>query len=61
MIRVSFVVMLSEIFIIKVEAVLFQDTHWSKRFLIKTVLVVFLTAGVFPFMIKVHSRDSIFL
>lgn len=30
MIGVSMVVMLSEIFVIKVEAVLFQNTYWSK-------------------------------
>jgi len=29
--------------------------------MIKAILVIFLAAWVFPIMIKVHSRDSIFL
>jgi hypothetical protein len=60
MIRVSLVVMFAEIFIIKVKSILFQDTHWPKRFVIEAVLLILLAAGVFPVMIKVHSRDSIF-
>jgi hypothetical protein len=60
MIGVSLVVMFTEIFVIKVKSILFQDTHWPKRFVIEAVLLIFLTAGVFPVMIKVHSRDSIF-
>jgi hypothetical protein len=61
MIGVSMVVMISEIFIIKVKTVLFQDTHWSKGLMVKAILVVFLAAGVFTIMIKIHSRDTIFL
>jgi hypothetical protein len=60
MIRVSLVVMFTEIFIIKVKSILFQDTHWPKRFVIEAILLILLAAGVFPVMIKVHSRDSIF-
>jgi hypothetical protein len=60
MIGVSLVVMFTEIFVIKVKSILFQDTHWPKRFVIEAVLLIFLAAGVFPVMIKVHSRDSIF-
>jgi hypothetical protein len=60
MIRVSLVVMFAEIFIIKVKSILFQDTHWPKRFVIEAVLLILLAAGVFPVMIKVHSRDTIF-
>jgi hypothetical protein len=60
MIGVSLVVMFTEIFVIKVKSILFQDTHWSKRFVIEAVLLILLAAGVFPVMIKVHSRDSIF-
>jgi hypothetical protein len=60
MIGVSLVVMFTEIFVIKVKSILFQDTHWPKRFVIEAVLLIFLAAGVFPVMIKVNSRDSIF-
>ena len=60
MIGVSLVIMFTEIFVIKVKSILFQDTHWSKRFVIEAVLLILLAAGVFPVMIKVHSRDSIF-
>jgi hypothetical protein len=60
MIGVSMMMMVSEIFIIKVETVLFQDTHWPKGLMIKAILVVFLAAGVFTIMVKIHSRDTIF-
>jgi hypothetical protein len=52
--------MFTEIFVIKVKSILFQDTHWPKRFVIEAVLLILLAAGVFPVMIKVHSWDSIF-
>ena len=60
MIRVS-MVMFSEIIIIKVKAILLQDTHWSKWLVIEAVLVVFLAARTsFTIIVKVYSRDSIF-
>lgn len=61
MIGISMMMMVTEIFIIKVKTILFQDTHWSKGLMVKAILVVFLAAGVFTIMIKIHSRDTIFL